>query len=171
MARYCSRCGFPLDGVIHLLHNRGLLPTYQVPEGPMEPSPRRRGVRQGGIIFLTGILLVPILGVLSTYTDSSFIDVLVRFAALVCFVGGPLRMIYAALFEEGAPARNHVPVNSYSPPPPAPHRPAMPGALPPAAANPATGWRQRPNTAEVMQPPSITENTTRLLDKEEPREH
>jgi hypothetical protein len=42
-------------------------------------------------------------------------------------------------------------------------------ALPPAAANPATGWRPRPNTAEIYQPPSITENTTRLLDKDEPK--
>jgi hypothetical protein len=41
--------------------------------------------------------------------------------------------------------------------------------LPPPAANSSMGWRQRPNTAELYQPPSINENTTRLLDKDEPK--
>jgi len=93
IVRFCSRCGFPLDGVIHLLANNGLLPVYRTPEGASEISPRKRGVRQGGILMLTGILLVPILGVLSHYADSNFLELLVAIAALLCFVGGPWRMI------------------------------------------------------------------------------
>jgi hypothetical protein len=42
-------------------------------------------------------------------------------------------------------------------------------ALPPASANKAGNWRPRPQTAEIYQPPSVTENTTRLLDKEDPK--
>jgi hypothetical protein len=42
-------------------------------------------------------------------------------------------------------------------------------ALPPAAT-PQGAWLQRPNTAELVRPPSVTENTTRLLDKEDPRD-
>src|SRR5262249_40310063 len=103
VVRYCSRCGFPLDGVIHLLAHNGMLPTIAGGEGKHEISARRRGVRQGGILFLTGILLVPIMGVLSHYSDSNFIELLTAIAALLCFVGGPLRMLYAALFEEPAP--------------------------------------------------------------------
>jgi len=38
--------------------------------------------------------------------------------------------------------------------------------LPPPPAQSALGWR-RPNTAELVNPPSVTENTTRLLDKED----
>jgi hypothetical protein len=41
--------------------------------------------------------------------------------------------------------------------------PALP---PPAARMPASSWR-RPNTAELANPPSVTENTTRLLEKED----
>jgi hypothetical protein len=169
--RFCSRCGFLCEGVTYLLHNRGMLPVVSQPQGPTEISPRRRGVRQGGILLLTGAVLVPILGVLNSFTSSSFMDVMVAVAAIICFLGGPLRMIYAALFEEGAPSPSYVPNNLYAPPSPAP-RPVIPGrapgALPPASARSTGGWR-RPTTAELAEPPSVTENTTRLLDKEETR--
>src|SRR5262245_22824375 len=90
IVRFCSRCGFPLDGVIHLLHNGGMLPVY-APEGPSEMSPRRRGVRQGGIMLLSGAVLIPILGVFSSFLhDSMFLQILMGIAAIICFVGGPL---------------------------------------------------------------------------------
>lgn len=172
LIRFCSRCGFPMDGVIHLLHNRGLLPMYPAAQESGEISPRKRGVRQGGILLLTGALLVPILGVLNSFSTGMIMDVLVAVAAIICFLGGPVRMIFAALFEDGAPPRGPLPMTAYAPPPAI--RPGMPppgaGALPPAMGNAVPTWRQRPNTAELMQPPSVTENTTRLLDKDEQRE-
>jgi hypothetical protein len=147
IVRFCSRCGFPLDGVIHLLANNGLLPVYRTPEGASEISPRKRGVRQGGILMLSGILLVPILGVLSHYADSNFLELLVAIAALLCFVGGPLRMIYAALFEEGAQSwpKSAAP---YAQHPMSLHQ-AMPPrrTLPPPTARETIGWYQRPQTA------------------------
>jgi hypothetical protein len=39
-----------------------------------------------------------------------------------------------------------------------------------ASFNPAQAWNPRPNTAEIFTPPSVTENTTRLLQKEEPED-
>jgi hypothetical protein len=172
VVRYCSRCGFLLDGVVHLLHNRGMLPAFASVQASNEISPRRRGVKQGGILLLTGGLLVPVLGVISSFSEAVLLDVIVAVAAIICFLGGPLRMLYAALFEEGAPSPQF-PVPPYIPAsnqisPPIPARGI--GALPPPVANPATGWRTRPTTAELAQPPSITENTTRLLDKDDPRE-
>jgi zinc-ribbon domain len=173
IVRFCSKCGLPLDGVIQVLENRGVLPVYHAVDGAKEISARRRGVRQGGILFLTGVLVVPILGVLDSFArNSSLLDIFVAIAAILCFVGGPLRMIYAALFEEGAATRPAA-SSSYLAPS-VPLQSGMRGrgaeALPPAPANPATGWRSRPNTAELVRPPSITENTTRLLDKDEPRD-
>jgi hypothetical protein len=101
----------------------------------------------------------------------SLLDVLVPLAAILFFVGGPLRMLYAALFEEGAARRAILPASSYMPPqfqaPPLQGRAAM---LSPGTATPATGWRSRPNTAELVHPPSVTENTTRLLDNQTKRE-
>jgi hypothetical protein len=79
-----------------------------------------------------------------------------------------VRMLYAALFEEGAPARGALrpATKAYAPPAPSAFPPASRmNVLPPAAANPAGGWR-RPNTGEMMDRPSVTDNTTRLLGRE-----
>ena len=169
--RFCSRCGFPLDGVLQLLSSGGLLPVYGGdPEGPKEMSPRKKGVRQGAMLLLIGIILVPILGLLAGYSNSAFPEILTGLAALICFLGGPLRMLYAAVFEEGAPNPFHDRPYVHAPMPQPQFNPQVRNAaLPPASVQPGLGWRQRPNTAELANPPSVTENTTRLLDKEPER--
>lgn len=168
--RFCSRCGFPLDGVIQLLGNGGLLPAYTTAsDEPVKISPRKRGVKQGGLLLLSGAVVVPILAMFSSFaSQSTFLEILAALAAIICFIGGPLRMLYAAVFEEGAPR----PFRPYGPPvamhvPPqfGPHGQA-PAALPPPPVR-APSWRARPNTAELVTPPSVTENTTRLLEKED----
>ena len=171
VVRYCSRCGFLLDGVIYLLHNNGLFPVAPGLTTPGEISPRRRGVKQGGLMLLIGAVLVPIVAVFASFTNAVFFEILAALAAIICFMGGPLRMIYAGLFEEGAPRPAPMPLNAYSPP--AMPRPptAARASLPPPSINQTAPWRARPNTAELASPPSVTENTTRLLDKDEPREH
>jgi hypothetical protein len=155
--------------VIQLLTNGGVLPVYRNPDEPVPVSPRRRGVKQGGILLLSGAVIVPILGMFASYVrGTSFPEILAALAAIICFIGGPLRMLYAAVFEEGAPR----PVRMYGPPAPmhappqfAPH--AQNPALPPAPARAPGSWRPRPTTAELANRPSVTENTTRLLDKED----
>jgi hypothetical protein len=167
VVRFCSRCGFPLDAVIQLLGSGGMIPVYRSSDEPVQMSPRKKGVRQGGILFLSGILIVPILGMFASYAQgSSFLEILAALAAIICFMGGPLRMLYAAIFEEGAPR----PIGAYGPPPVQAPQQFVPRGQNPALAPPPArsqgGWR-RPNTAELANPPSITENTTRLLEKED----
>jgi len=155
-----------MDGVSHLLVNNGILPTFEPVPGNKEMSARKKGVRQGLILLLSGILLVPILGVFASFTDARFMEMLVAIAAILCFIGGPLRMLYAAVFEEGAPKWPHVGVAPYMQPMHLPHA-APRSVLPPPSANPATGWGQPSRTGELVRPPSVTEGTTRLLDKKE----
>lgn len=169
VTRFCSRCGFPLDAVVQLLNSGGMIPVYRNPDEPVQISPRRKGVKQGGLLFLSGVVIVSILGMFASYSGSGFLEVLTALAAIICFVGGPLRMLYAGIFEEGAPR----PYRAYGPPPtsmPAhPQQFATPvqrPALNPPPARAQGAWR-RPNTAELANPPSVTENTTRLLDKED----
>ena len=166
--RFCSRCGFPMDGVIQLLGSGGMLPAYRPSDDPVPASPRRKGVKQGATLLLLGIVLVPMLGMLASFAmGSTFLEILAGLAAIICFIGGPLRMLYAALFEEGAPKpRLYGPsVPIHMPQQFTPHHQAP--ALPPQPARSPGAWRRRPNTAELANPPSVTENTTRLLEKED----
>jgi len=151
-----------------LLANRGMLPHYPIPEGDQKISPRKKGVKQGALLFLLGVLLVPILAVFANYAPGRLGNVFEFFtilSALLCFTGGPLRMLFAAIFEEGAPTRQFLMPPSYAPPAIPPPPAARVSALPPASVNPASQWRPRPQTAEILQPSSVTDHTTRLLDK------
>ncbi|MDX6612710.1 MAG: hypothetical protein QOD75_1896 [Blastocatellia bacterium] len=169
VVRFCSRCGFPLEGVMHLLASGGLLPTHQ--QGPPTISPRKKGVRQGGMMLILGALIVPLFGVLASYSQGRLGDLfgmLTAMTALILFAGGVLRMMYAGLFEDGAPKGPRIMMPYVAPPMPAQlgvlDRSA---ALPPANTSHQGAWLQRPNTAELVRPPSVTENTTRLLDKDD----
>lgn len=164
--RFCSRCGFAMEGTMHLLAHGGMLPVYQSPEGENAISARRKGVKQGASLMLIGAILVPILGVMTAFAPGRLENVFEFFliiSALVCFLGGPLRMLYAAIFEEGAPPKYQFTPQTFAPP-------AIPqarvSALPPASVNTVPSWRQRPQTEEIVGPPSVTDSTTKLLDKE-----
>jgi len=169
--RFCARCGLPLEGAMVLLAHGGMLPRYEAAGGETKISARRRGVKQGALLMLIGAVLVPLLGVFSSFAPSMIgraFEFFAAAAAILCFVGGPLRMLFAALFEEGAPPRQFVMPSSYGPPaiPPPPVRVT---ALPKASATPTAGWRARPQTAEIVQPPSVVaDHTTRLLERSEP---
>ena len=153
-----------------LLAHGGTLPRYAPTDEEKRISPRRKGVKQGVLLMLIGAIVVPLLGVVSGFSPPR-IDVAFEFftaiAAIICFVGGPLRMLFAALFEQGAQTTQFVTTSSYVPPPISPP-PVRLSALPPSTANPIPGWRSQPHTAEIVQPPSVTDNTTRLLEKREP---
>ena len=165
--RFCSRCGFLLEGAMVLLSHGGMIPQYQVSDGEQKVSARRRGVKQGALIFTLGAVIVPAMGVLYGWTDVNIFGFFTAISAVLLFLGGALRMLYAGLFEEGAPSRSFGPPVSYAPPAiTAPPTPRL-SALPPPAANPTVGWRANPQTAEISQPPSVTDNTTRLLERTE----
>ena len=159
-----------------VLAHGGIVPQYQPAEGERQISARRKGVKQGAMLFLLGALVVPLLGLFASYAPGR-IDVVFEFfagaAAIICFLGGALRMLYAGLFEEGAPARPFLPVPQvpYATQPGAalPIAPRM-SALPPAPATPPLGWRRRPQTAEIVNPPSVTDHTTQLLGKPKPED-
>jgi len=115
--------------------------------------------------------LVPILGVFTSFAPGRLSNVFEFFliiSALLCFLGGPLRMLFAAIFEEGAPPTHFTPPMGYKVPHAMP--PAHISALPPPAINPASQWRQRPDTGEIQPPASVTDSTTQLLDREPKRD-
>jgi hypothetical protein len=89
----------------------------------------------------------------------------------LCFVAGFVRVLYNVFLAEKRALR----VKGAAPQPrPVPLAPGQPGAAargrelpPPLRAAPVGGYSpQRAGTAEMVRPPSVTENTTRLLDEE-----
>jgi len=170
VTRFCSRCGFLLDGVMAVLTSGGAVPTRYLQPASRKLSPRSKGVRQGAMLMLSTILLVPIIAIISVFISGSP-EVFVPLVAITLFVGGLLRILYALLMEDTVPQMDFEQMAGYAPPAaPQFDRPMHNAALPPAAINQAPSWRPRQNTAEIYQPPpSITENTTRLLDKDDPK--
>jgi len=158
---FCSRCGYLLTGTAELFQFGGILPSK-----PGKDSPRSRGIKQGVFIFLLGVLLLPILGMLSVF--------LFRIspwpAGLVFFLtvaAGLLRTAYALMFEPRFPTALPSATDMQSA---TLKISSQPSALPPQQsfpaqqyAGPGVGkWRD----ANDLEPTSVTENTTKLLENE-----
>ncbi len=165
--RFCSRCGFQLEVVKELLLTDGALVRPEAETHASHRSARNRGVRQGVMLMLLTALIVPVSALL--FKVGLLPKEFVALAAIICAVGGFMRLVYALMFEEGAQHRNPAA-------PPAYNTHATPAqfqqgfaasALPPQQSRPVTDFYggRRIETAEITQPPSVTENTTRLLEK------
>ena len=163
--RFCSRCGFPLVGVSDLLARGGvnaMTPTTQSGQQVRGLSPRQKGTRAGLMQMLSGFLVVPVIAILS-HNIFGWEALIIPLAALITFVGGLLRIIYARLYEDDTPEM----LPETTPAPAHLSARARVSALPPQQSTPAPSFvPRRVNTAELVPPPSVTENTTRLLDED-----
>jgi hypothetical protein len=172
--RFCPRCGFPLGGVAELLTQGGVLRSAGGEELRQQSlSPRRKGVKQGVVMMLIGSVVVPVLGIINSYQDwdHALLEIMVAISAVIFFAGGLMRILYAMLFESTAPAAAARPdalADGSRVAPPALGFGSPVSALPPAERGaPVPNFTpRRMNTAELVRPPSVTENTTRLLDEE-----
>jgi len=164
--RFCSRCGFLMVGMLDVIKNGGLPRTMLDKHDPNAVSPRRRGLKQGGLLFLSGGIIVPVLGVLTSMLNLE--GYLAGLAAILTFVAGFLRMVYALVFQSGVPTLEDEGIVDIL-------KKDLLGttsvqkALPPQQSDPVSGiyappsgnWRE---TAD-LQPASVIEETTKTLDK------
>jgi len=156
--RFCSRCGLGLIGLAEWLAG-GRLPMKSVDEPKVEVwSPRRKGIRRAAkLMFFSGVLF-PIFLAISIGVEEAgpmFIPFFLFFVSLVM-------MLYARLFSEKS-----APVNTRAAQTSSLRTSPTPNYLPPANPLPTPPiGRQRVRTNDLAQPPSVTENTTRLLDNE-----
>ncbi len=156
--KFCSRCGLPISGLPEWLAG-GWAPAGREQKTQVSlPSPRRKGIRRGAkLMFLSGVLF-PVFLVLCLAIDEGapmIFPILIFFVALIM-------MLYARLFSEAISPINSQPAQTSG-------LGAMSAgsALPPASNIPMHGFAgQQVRTAELAQPPSVTEHTTKLLDKE-----
>jgi len=157
--KFCSRCGLALSGLAEWLAG-GRLPLKRAEEAKADPlSPRRKGMRRAAkVMFFSGVLF-PIFLVFSIAIEEPgpmFVPFMVFFVSLVM-------MLYARLFSDKT-----VPVNTQSAQTTTFHAHSVPNYLPPASPlpTPPLGRQQVRTNDLAQQPPSVTENTTRLLDNE-----
>ena len=167
--RYCSRCGFLLEGVSALVATGGQLPMRYVQSGSRELSARSKGVRQGAMLMLSTLLVVPVVSVLTVSLDI-LPHIFIPLVAIICFIGGLLRMLYALMMEDANPPIDLGQVSGYAGPAQSQLESGRAIASAQASFTAAQAWKPRPNTAEIFTPSSVTENTTRLLQQEEPED-
>jgi len=164
--RFCSRCGFPLGVISEVLAQGGVLATSEQDGRARGLSARQRGVRQGAMLMLSAMLIVPVMVFIVLLTGIDKLIPLVPLSAIFCVVGGFIRIAWALMFEDAGPQTTPS-IPSVPLPPSQLSAPARGQALPPAQATPVTDWRRRQETAEIFQPPSVTENTTKLLERKD----
>lgn len=159
--RFCKSCGFPLDGVRELLASGGMPSSIEIESPKPRPSARREGVRQGVLLLFITMVLIP----LTMPFGRQF-----NFIPPMLLMAGLMRILYAVIFQEGAPRTKRQQFNTL--PDAAPSTTDQLGtvqqgaALPPAQSVPVTAFNaRRVDTREMVSPPSVTEHTTKLLNE------
>ena len=158
--RFCSRCGFSLSGLAEWL--AGGRPALALPQETLAPPPlsrRRKAIRRAAkMMFLSGVIfpIFLVIAIAENEPGPLIVPFIIFFMSLAW-------MLYARLFMDPGPVVDikHVaqPSRLVSMPTHAP--------LPPASTIPIGDMRgPQVRTNELAQPPSVTEQTTRFLDKE-----
>lgn len=157
-----------MSGVIALVANDGIMPNVSAVRPRFGPTQRNKGIKTGLFIILLSFLLVPLAVIISIGLRAGPTASIIL--AILLAVGGMLRMAYAMLFESNelignANVDHTADALSFT------NRRTQPNELPahqsiPASAyvSPGTGaWRE---TNELVEPGSVTDSTTKLLQKD-----
>ncbi len=165
--RFCSRCGLPLNLVTEVVLNGGTLPQLAELYKPKGFFTRKNGLKLGLVWFLLMTFLVtPLLAI----ADG---EEIVAFAAVLGFIGGILIMLFSLLFLKneskdlsatGINKSINEPANFLGN--------ASKNALPPSQTIPTSVYVPPPagswqSNTDDLQPTSVTEETTKLLKKNE----
>lgn len=164
---FCSRCGYLLTGTADLLKTGGAVP--EIPAGGPR-SPRSRGIRMGIFMFLLMFVIAPIVGLIATFglgIEPWPVGIVVTLLGL----GGLLRIVYALMFESKVPHSLTAsrPVRELDPM----SANFATSALPPhrdlTASEYVSPLAEARGETETRTPASVTDNTTKLLEKDTDR--
>lgn len=170
--RFCSRCGFALGIVTELILTGGTLPERETESFAAKFSGRKRGKRLGLLLMLTGFVLAIIAGLIHDSLAHDPLNtpglagkLLLFLPAIMIGVAGLVRFLYAWLLDTNVQSGTS---------PTLPRSAAMKSvlnaqdhvALPASHSVPAANFgSKRGDTTEMVNAPSVTENTTKLLDQ------
>ena len=162
---FCSRCGFSLSAVKELVATgTGLVFPTGAAHRP-QPSRGQRNARIGAWLMLLSLALTIVVAMLTGIDDGFAVLGLIPF---LCFITGFIWMLYGVFFAD-----KRAKAKQLAAPPQVPMMPGQfgsearsPQLFAPRVAPVESFTPHRAKTAEIRQPSSVTENTTRLLDEE-----
>ena len=165
--KFCSRCGFPLGLVSEILAHGGFLPQLAELYKSKHLFSRRNGLIFSLFWFLIFVLiLTPLSGVAD-------LDDLAGVFAIIGTMGAITMCIASLLILKKEPEKFDMPqlqgANSAVKNVYGTNQSALPPQQTQPAQNyaaPANAWKAA-NTGELVRPSSVTENTTKLLKKDE----
>jgi hypothetical protein len=160
--RFCSRCGFQLNVVKALLSDENASQTDEIKKP--DRSLRKRDMTIGAAIMFFFAFFVAVITVDMPASHSSRILLLVcAWLALSLLINIKPMIRYFLRAETAAPADEDFSISKTV----AQFASRNKKSLPEAHSIPASDFVvSNVNTAEIVKPPSITERTTNLLDKD-----
>ncbi len=155
--RFCRACGFSLSGVKELV-----LPDERAAKA--EKTRFRTAFNQGLGLMLVSLVAAIILTLLQ---DARLIpQIYVKIVAAFFVLAGLIRMFYPYVVGKRSGSGEQETLSDESDAQIETGK--LPYSLPPSHSRPATDLRWRSmDTAEIVQPPNVTERTTKLFDNQQ----
>jgi hypothetical protein len=166
--RFCSRCGFALAFVSELITHDGL-PAAGGESCAVAPASRRREQMRKGLLLLVGGIIGSLIFLFLTNVagmQEGFAKLCITLSLLVALVGMVRLVITVTRAIASAVMGRHA-LDAASVLPSMMNGQVSGAGLPPPRVQ---EWQEsRARTAEMVQPPSVTDRTTRLLKEDEER--
>lgn len=152
--RFCARCGLQLEAVKSLIAT-GSVPLQPEDKGKTLSKWKRPGIQRGAKIIFWSLVLTPIFIALAAISDGDLAPLLLL--PLFVFFVGLVWTTYSLIFDESpfqSKKRSHKDQNVPS------YTPLFIQQEPPKALP-----TQSIKTGEIIEPSSVTENTTKLFEQ------
>lgn len=165
--RFCSRCGFSLIAVKDLVASGNGLVKQEAETQAPQVSCGQRGARRAAWMLLVSLALALFVGFLTAIEDEFAVLLLLPF---LLFVSGIAILFYSVFLADKRAERKRLAATQAHLATSIPGQPGTaartPELYPSRMAPIASFTARRPETAEMVRPPSVTENTTRLLEED-----
>lgn len=165
--KFCSRCGFSMSLVAELLFNGGTLPQL----ASLAEKPSLINKKNGALFSLLWFLFLVL--IITPITAVLELDAIVPIFAILGVFGSLFILIFSLLFLPSSKRPNFGSFSAIRSAPPGLHTNLGHNQLPAERMQPAENyvspqgsWRA-PDTGELSTPGSVTEGTTKLLDKDQ----
>ena len=169
--RFCPRCGFRLDALkLMLTENQNGLAMSEAERETKLISTRKRDVLSGATVMLVAAISIVLLMISSaaiTPWQAIIIPLLLVWIGIVSVIllsGHAAREVTNLFSKEASESPSQAASRLITQFNPAVRHPTLPPAQS-ASVSRFGSWRV--NTAELVQPPSVTERTTNLLNKKD----